>query len=1131
MTIKLNRQIQSWKIMRLVFLPVVLIFSITGVSYALNARSQDLLQKRVSINVQHETVRKVLRILKNETDVSFIYSPEIIDARRKVSLKADSATIKDILETIFTKTDISFRLQDGQIILVKAALLEAPAIQIKGIVTDSSTGGPLVGVTIKVKGETMGTVTDASGKFSLEVPDDAVLVVSYLGYKTKEIALNGKTTFDILLATAATGLNQVVVVGYGTQKKVDLTGSVATVSGSDLAKRQVIDPTSALEGLLPGVQVTQSSGQPGQENINILIRGQGTYSSAGSAPLVLINGVPGNLSDYSPSMIESISVLKDAASASIYGARAANGVILVTLKDGANKSGKLTVSYDFVGQFVKATRLPKLVTNSVEYMQLFNQSNINGGVTNPDLMYPQSVIDLYKNPSDPVKYPNADWQALMFRTAPTYLHTVSISGGARTTYNATVSFNDQQGIMRGFSYKKYSGMFNMASEVSKHLRAGLTMGLNSGDQLQPQNGADDAYYQTVAHPPTGLPWLPDGSGRYTYRTYPWEYVRPNQFAANNQMDENVNYAVNAQLWLNLELSKGLNWYVKGAVNGYFNRNKAFGVTIPTYNYLYPDSLSLSNNIPAIGLDEYMDQTIYKNVYTYLNYEKSINDAHHFGVQIGYSQEEQDYYLLSGSRPSFSTGSALQELNAGDVATQFNGGTSNTWALQSVFGRAKYDYEEKYLFEFNMRYDGSSRLSPQNRFGVFPSASAGWRISEEKFMQGLRSSGIVNDLKLRASWGKLGNQNIGNYPYQSLVNVGNSYPFGSTLQTGAYVSSLNNENITWEETTMSDIGIDLTVLTHLSLTFDAYRKETNNILRTAQVAYVVGLSAPTVNSGAMRNTGLELALNYNNSISSGAMKGFSYNLGFNISGFRNTTVKFGAPQDNGNTIIKEGIPWNSWYLLQMDGIFQTQDEVNKSSKQFGDATQAGDIKYKDVNKDGVIDNNDRVIMTKGVFPSFVYGATASLAWKGFDLYLFLQGVQGQSGYFGGEPGTIPFDAGIPPLAYLANKYWTPQNHSNTQPILYFYTTAGAQRVWSHPSTYMLFDESYMRIKTLQIGYTLPADLIGRIHIGLSRLRVFAAADNFLTFTKFPGTDPEKGQDGAFLSYPQNKTFSLGVSAKF
>ncbi|NLR81357.1 TonB-dependent receptor [Chitinophaga eiseniae] len=1095
--------------------------------------------QNVSISVHNAPLKKVFNEIRKQTKYNFLYPNELLDRVAGVTVDLKSVPLEKALHACLENSFLEYSIVEKTVIIkqktertpVPPPSVEAVENRVRGKVTDEN-GSPLPGVSVVLKGTNKGASTDNNGEYAIVVPDGTskILVYSFIGMEQKEVNIGSKTEINVVLKQVVQQQQEIVVVGYGTQKKVNLTGSVATVKGADLAKRQVINPVAALEGMLPGVQITQNSGQPGAENLNVLIRGQGTYSPAGSAPLVLINGVPGNLSDYSPTMIESISVLKDAASASIYGARAANGVILVTLKSGINRSGKVTVSYDFAGQMAKATRLPKFVTNSAQYMELFNQANINGGVNNPDLMYPQSVIDQYKNSTDPSKYPNADWQGLMFRTAPTYLHNISISGGSKTSYDASISYNDQQGIMRGFSYRKYNALFNMTSEVSQRLRAGLTMGLKSGDQSQPINGADDAYYQALAHPPTALPWVQDGSGRYTYRAFPWEYVRPNQFAANEQVARNVDYAANAQLWLDLKLFKGLNWYTKGAVNGYFNKNKAFGNTIPTYNFFHPDSMALSNNIPAIGLSEYMDQTIYKSIYTYLNYDNAFGD-HHIGVQAGYSQEEENYSKLSGSRPSFSTGSTLQELNAGDATPQFNGGTSNTWALRSVFGRAKYDFKGKYLFEFNMRYDGSSRLAPEKRFGIFPSASAGWRISEERFMDALKSRGIVNDMKLRASWGKLGNQNIGNYPYQALVNLGNPYPFGNTLQTGAYVSGLNNENITWEETTMSDAGLDLTMFNHFNLVFDIYRKQTENILRTAQVAYVVGLTPPTVNSGAMRNTGMELAISYNNSIKSGAMKDFSYNVGFNISGFRNTTVKFGAQQDNGNTVIKEGTPWNSWYLLQMDGIFQTQDEVNKAPKQFGDATQAGDIRYKDTNNDGVIDNNDRVVMTKGVFPSFVYGATISLAWKGFDLYTFLQGVKGQYGFYSFTAGLTPFYAGTPPMADKVDKYWTPQNHSNTDPILYFYTTAGAQRVWSHPSTYQLFDKSYMRVKQMQVGYTVPAASLSKTHVGLSYLRIFVAADNFLTFTKFPGTDPEKPQDGGFLSYPQNKAFSFGISAKF
>lgn len=995
--------------------------------------------------------------------------------------------------------------------------------EIHGTITNMA-NKPLSGVSVGVKGTKNIVLSDDAGQYHINAKVGATLEFSYIGLAKQEIIVGAKSQIDIALAPDANSLNDVVVVGYGTQKKIDLTGSIATVKGDELEKRHVVDPASSMEGLLPGVSVVQNSGQPGGEGTSIQIRGQGTYSGAGSNPLVLIDGVEGDLSTLDPATIESVSVLKDAASASIYGSRGANGVILVTTKDGSENKGKFKVNYNINYSLANPTTLPDLVTNSVQYMQLFNEGKLNGGITDPNQLYPDSIIALYQNPSDPIKYPNANWASIMFKTAPTLINTLSISGGEKTTYNATISYANQKGDMQAFSYKKFNARFNLASRISKIFRVGFNIGLNNGNQSQPMNGAADAFYQTIAHPPTALPFLPDGSGRYTYQAYPWESTRSNQFAANNQLAENVSYTITSQAWADLEIIDRLHWFTKVAVNGTFNRNKSFAAEVPVYNYFNPDNLGFSSSIPGTGLNESMDQTIYKNLYSYLTYNHAFG-KHEISVQGGYSMEQDNYYFLQASRPSYSVGS-LQELNAGDATPQYNSGTSNAWALESFFGRANYNYQNKYLFEANVRYDGSSRLSPDSRWGIFPSFSAGWRITEEKFMENIKKSWLT-DLKIRGSWGQLGNQNIGLYPYQSLINIGTNYPFGSNLQTGAEQSALNNPSISWETTTMSDIGFDATLFKHLNVTFDAYKKLTTNILRSAQITGIVGLSAPTINSGAMSDVGLELAVKYSNTVQYGALEGLTYNAGFNISGFRNKVVDFGTPQDNGSSIIEQGKPWNSFYILQLDGIFQDQAEIDASPKQFGETTAPGDLKFKDINKDGVIDNNDRVLMTKGVFPAYNFGINLSASFKGFDIYAFVQSVQGQKGIFGGG-GIVPFWAAIPPTKQIAEQSWTPENHSNTMPKLYYYTTSGSARIYNHPSTFLLYDMSYIRVKNLQIGYTLPKSVAKKI--AMSNLRLYVSGDNLFTFTKFPGMDPETPQ-GAYLTYPQNKVISFGLSATF
>jgi len=1121
------------KLLRIMKLTAILLLS------ACLTTSAKGISQNVTLSVKEVPVQKVFEEIKKQTGLSFMWDEATLKETKPVTLDVRNMPVADVLNRCVKGQPISYRIIQ-KLVVVKLTNAEdanaadnqpappEPPKKISGVILGSN-GTPLVSASINVKNSQLGTTTDGNGKFSLELPETAnVLVISYIGYETIELPVSKSGDIRISLKPTESKMTDVVIVGYGAQKKIDLTGAVATVNGGDLAKRHITNPAASLEGLISGVRVVQSSGQPGAEGVGIEIRGMGTYSGAGSYPLVLVNGVQGNLADIDPNNIESISVLKDAASAAIYGARAANGVILVTTKDGSTNGGKFTVSYDFNYGISRPTKMPDLVTNSAQYMNLFNVAKTNSGITAASQFYPDSIINLYRNPSDLIKYPNADWASLMFRTAPTMMHYFSVSGGQKTTYNASVGYTDQQGVMQAFNYKKYTAQFNVASTVSSKFKMGFNIGLKNGDQSQPLNGAQDAFYQTIAHAPTALPTVADGSGRYTYRTYNWESVRPNQFAANNQLSSNIDFAITSQLWTDLEIIKGLHWYTKGAINGYFTRSKTFSSAIPLLNYLYPDSASLSSNIPGNGLTESMTETIYKNLFSYISYDKSFQ-RHQFGLQLGYSQEEQDYQYLMGARTSYST-DVLHEINAGDATPQYNGGTSNAWALQSFFGRLKYNFGGKYLFEANMRGDGSSRFADGHKWGYFPSFSAAWRMTEEPFMQRMKESGWLSDAKLRASWGQLGNQNIGLYPYQSLVNIGANYPFGNNLVTGAYQSGLNNENITWETTTMSDIGLDLTLLKHLNITVDAYKKYTADILRTAQVTGVVGLSAPTINDGAMTNVGLEFSVNYRNNVSSGALQGLAYNMGFNINGFKNETTKFGKKQDNGSTVIEEGSPWNSFYLLQWDGIFQSQDEINKSPKQFGENTQPGDLKFKDINHDGVIDNNDRVKMTKGVFPAFTYGFNLSASWKGFDMYCFLQGVQGQKGIFGygRTPGLTPFFSGTPPTKDVAEQAWTPENHSNTMPRLYFSDYSGSEKVWNHPSTFLLYDMSYLRIKNLQFGYTLPDALMKKM--SMKGIRIYVAADNLSTFTKFPGLDPEK-PTGAFLSYPQNKTISFGLSAKF
>ena len=1002
------------------------------------------------------------------------------------------------------------------------ATASEPQGTVTGVVTDVD-GQALAGVTIQVKGADQGTITDAEGRFTLEAPDNAVLVISYIGYETQEVSAGSGRPLAITLESSALGLDQVVVVGYGTQKKANLTGAVTSVSGAQLSKRPIGNSAAMLEGLMPGVRAVQGTGEPGNEGVSIRVRGTGTFSAAGSDPLVLIDGIEGNLTNINPNNIANISVLKDAASAAIYGARAANGVILVTTKKG--QSGKMKISYEGNFSIQTPTKMFDLVTNSAQYMEMYNEARLNTGLTSG--LYPQDVIDTYKNATDRKLYPNTDWLDLLFNPAPTQMHNLTFSGGRNgTTYNVSLGYMDQTGVMEGFDYKRYNARLSLTSEVNRHISFGGIIGLKQGEKSEPRTGSADIFLAAMAQGPDYAPQLPDGSGRYTASAYSWESPNKNPFLL---IDKNIDlnthdYLVSPQAWLEVKFLKGFTWYTKGAINFSLRKTDDFRPEIPGYNFHTGDFVkTLSTGGGGAGLTARDETNYYSNLYTYLTYAHGFASGHSLKGQVGYSMETNTWQYLSGYRKDF-VNSELRQLDAGSPAVQNAGGTKQQWAIRSYFGRLNYDYKDRYLLEVNARYDGSSRLNADSRWGVFPSVSAGWRATEEKFMQELNWSWL-NNLKLRASYGKLGNQNIGLYPYQALLALTGNYPFDdANLSTGVAQTALSNPEIKWEETTMADIGIDLTLFKGLTLTVDWYNKLTTDILRGAQVTGVVGLNPPTINDGEMRNRGIEFDLQYRHAVQSGALNGLAYNLGVNLSHNKNELVRFGAAEKSAFQIKEEGREWDAYYMLEWIGIFQSKEEIAASPKQYNDATVPGDLKFKDQNDDGVVNDEDRIPMS-GMYPDLSYMFNLGATWKGFDFYLMFQGITGQKFYVR-QWGTVPFIQGAPPTTNWLDR-WTPSHPSKTMPLMYFGNNA-PERI-SRYSSWYLQDASYLRMKTLSIGYTIPAVITEQV--GISNLRIYVSGDNLLTVTKYPGLDPERATSGNFTVYPQNKVYAIGINITF
>ncbi|PSL26404.1 SusC/RagA family TonB-linked outer membrane protein [Chitinophaga ginsengisoli] len=1001
---------------------------------------------------------------------------------------------------------------------------------INGLIIRDSDKQPVPGVTIRVKGANTGTSTDDKGRYSLaNVPANATLVFTAIGFQTQELPVNGRQQINISLAESSKGLNEVLVVGYGTQKKGDLTGAIASVNGAELNRRIATDPVQLLQGKLPGLSLTQGSGEAGNEGSVLRVRGLGTYSSAGSSPLVIVDGLPGSLTVLDPQNIESVTLLKDAASAAIYGTRAANGVILVTTRQG--KSGKFQLSYDYSFGITKPTALPdNLIYNSAKYMQMWNVAAANSGYKN---LFTPEMIAAYTNPSDPERYPDFNWLDAVMRTVQVHTHHIGMTGGSNgTVYNIGIGYVDQPDIMIGFSYKKYNLQFNLNSKINDWATFGSSVTLNYGKRTYASRGSQDMFLSTLSQSPMYGPKLPDGSGRYVNSVYP-SVQTPNKnpvAIAENALVNSNDYFLQSSLFLNIRLLKGLEWRTSGGLNFNFNKVYDFKPVINQYNWFAKlnDPFERTLDVNGQGLVVTDSNMVYPVGYTQLTYSKAIN-KHNFKLLAGTQAEYNKAQRLVASRNTPFPSNSLHELNAGPAGSQIATGTTSEWALRSYYGRLNYDYDEKYLLEVNARYDASSRFPPDNRWGLFPSVSAGWVLTREQFLHNIA---WLNNLKLRGSWGKLGNQNIGNYPYQDVYttsnaynpNTGYAYSFsGNTLNSGVGQNGLVDRNIKWETTRIFDFGADVALFNKLDVTVDWYNKLTYDILYTPLIPAYLGLNAPTLNQGKMKNTGLEASFQYTDKIGS-----VRFSVGGTFQTNKNRVIRFGAASINtgNNTIIQEGQPYGSFYMYEYAGIFQSADEVARSPIQQYNP-KPGYLKFKDVTGNDTVNASDRVIVP-GVFPKFDYGFNASTSWKNFDVSVFLYGSYGQKLFVNGW-GVQPFNQGSPPTTDWLNA-WTPEHPSTTMPLIYITGQGDASSNISTASTYYLKGASFLRLKNVQLGYTLPASLVKRV--SLSSLRIFFAGDNLFTITGFKGLDPERVSNNTrFVSHPQNQVFAFGIKAAF
>ena len=996
----------------------------------------------------------------------------------------------------------------------------AQKTSVSGVVVDEN-GTPLLGASVVVvSGEKIlggGTTTDLSGAFTISAEPGQTLDISFIGYKNERVAVTAqKSNYRIQLSVDSQAMEEVVVVGYGTEKKVNLTGSVSSVSTEEFSSRPITQLSTALQGIAPGVTVTTAGGAPGADTGNILIRGIGSFGGSDCSPLILIDGVEGDMNAVDASQIDQITVLKDAASAAIYGSRAANGVILITTKR-AGKD-KFSVTYRGYVGWQDPVVYPDVV-GPEDFMRLQSIAETNDGLTT--LTYSPEYIANYRknNFLDPDAFPIIDWQKrLMTGNGFTHSHIVTMSAGTENIRNmASFGYLDQNGIIKNTSFQR----FNLRNNLDVKLHKKLKLSLDISGTYSNQGGI---FSFMNAKDPVMLAQWSDGS----YAPFTGGTTNPLPMVEQN-LGGNRNYhKLNLKTSIALEYKpvKWLTLEVKMAPQLTATKNHLFKDLVEYHSDPY-GTISPISNVEFNSLEESITTTF--NGY----YHGIITAAHSFGkhhlkVLAGLSYENYEYATLGAYRQDFAY-PQYDVINAGgDNEFKNNSGTRTQLALASFFGRINYNYDNRYLFEANLRYDGSSRFAKQNRWGLFPSFSAAWRLSEESFMDSTRE--VITEAKIRASYGTLGNQNIGsNYPTAQMLTI-SSISAANKIYPIVAQTSLANKDITWETTYMADLGIDFTLWEKFTITADYYYKKTDGILMELDIPSTIGLNAPYQNAGVVVNNGWEVSLGYNNHWGD-----WSFGVQGNLSDVINEIVDMkGTYGTSGVIRNQEGSSINSLYLVKCLGIIQTQEQadwVNANCPQYGQISRPGDLVYEDHNEDGKIDDLDKQIVGS-LIPRYTYGLTLNVGWKGINLSAQIQGVGKANAYISGAYTQPCVSGGTFQKSHLDN--WTPENPDAKYPRLSYQADLNKKS-----STFWMANGAYCRLKNVQLSYTFPKKVVKAMKI--KGLMVYANATNLFTISNYyEGYDPEtayqSGSQGATTgsignNYPLCSTYTFGAEIKF
>ncbi|MCB2377960.1 TonB-dependent receptor [Hymenobacter sp. BT635] len=1096
--------------------------------------AQGVLEQKITLQVEAQTIKETLSQIARQANIRFVYSQQLVGADRKVSINAQDAPLLAVLDEVLAPLKIQYEVANKRVVLrassksVSANDSGRPDVPVSGRVVDAK-GDGIPGVTVVVKGTAIGTGTSQDGSFTLQAPENSVLVFSFVGYARQEVPVTGATTsLSVTLAEDKQALSEVVVIGYGTARKSDLTGSVASVSGAQLTQVATSDPVQALQGRVAGVEVTSNSGQPGS-GTRIRVRGVGTINN--SDPLYVVDGIQtSDIGFLLPADIESTEILKDASATAIYGSRGANGVVLITTKHGKAGATQFNLSGYTGFQQIRRT-LP--LTNAAQYSTLVLEAFTNAGKALPD--YAPLLQNAIATNAEGI-----DYQDLVTQTGLITNYSLSASGGTeQNRYLVSGSYFQQDGIIKNSGFKKYVIRVNDDIVLTKRIKAGVAATFTNNNQTGSGDGQGGSQPYLVLQyalqtNPVLNPFGPNG-------TYNEDNITRNALNVPRYLDEQkLNKIQNNNLfsssYLDVELLKGLSFRSTFGINYFNNHPKVYQ---PQY-YIGPVDQRAQS-----ALIETRNENVSWVWSNYANYTKTFADNSSFSATLG--QEAQRGYGNGISITAFNVpaDASLQYASAsrstGNVvrSSQYDG------SLSSYFGRANYNFRDRYLVTGTLRLDQTSKFLGPVRKGYFPSVGAAWNISNERF---LKDISYLSVLKLRASYGQVGNQNAApNYGYASVASNNQTYSFNGVAAPGLAISQINNPDLKWETAITTDVGVDAEFFdSRLTLTADYFERRTQDMIALLPVPDYVGQAPASANVGALRNRGLELALNYRNEIGK-----LQYNVGLNFTKINNVVTDLGGAtpiasgnvltQINNTTLTDVGREIAFFYGLKADGVFHNQGEIDAYRNADGGLVQPGavpgDVRYQDTNGDGVITAADNTYLGSGT-PDFSYGGSLSLSHSGFDFKVLLYGVEGAEALNG---AAFNLNKSADFVGVWSNFYasrmdrWTPSNPNSNQPRVTSTDTNGNDRM----SSRYVEDASYLRARNMELGYTLPQSLLGKVQV--TGARVFVSVDNVFTLTKYTGYDPEISTAAFYNNplaygvdygnYPQARTYRLGFNLQF